>query len=264
MEEDLAYTNRLLQSDSVWWKKRINHLFQVPSRWNLSEFQTEFAKLTPLLILWQMRDRQLSPYTHHRERILFALENLPEAARLPSPKFVYSHIMAPHRPFVFDAQGRDVSRHDVGFTLAGPEDAPKATWKDPRWLTGGKEQTREEFVESYRQQITFLSNRIREVIERVLEASASPPVIVVQGDHGYLPPHDYSGPNPIERFRIINAYLLPDGGSDHIYPEITPVNTFRVIFNHYFGQKFELLPDRNYGDPTEEDHKSFVDVTVTY
>ena len=30
------------------------------------------------------------------------------------------------------------------------------------------------------------------------------------------------------------------------YDTITPVNTFRVILNHYFDQRLELLPDESY------------------
>jgi hypothetical protein len=37
------------------------------------------------------------------------------------------------------------------------------------------------------------------------------------------------------RMTILNAYYLP-GGRKNTYPSITPVNSFRVIFDHYFGQ----------------------------
>ena len=46
-----------------------------------------------------------------------------------------------------------------------------------------------------------------------------------------------------DRVKILNAYYLPDGGNKALYPTITPVNTFRVIFNTYFGGNYELLPD---------------------
>ena len=44
----------------------------------------------------------------------------------------------------------------------------------------------------------------------------------------------------------MNAYHLPDGGNALLYPSITPINTFRVIFNHYLGADFELLEDSSY------------------
>ena len=52
--------------------------------------------------------------------------------------------------------------------------------------------------------------------------------------------------------RILNAYYLPPikntagKGNQQLYSIITPVNTFRVIFNEYFGGRFERLPDISY------------------
>jgi len=45
----------------------------------------------------------------------------------------------------------------------------------------------------------------------------------------------------------LNAYHLPEGvNGAGLYPSISPVNSFWVIFNRYFGQDLELLPDRSY------------------
>ena len=49
-----------------------------------------------------------------------------------------------------------------------------------------------------------------------------------------------------ERMSILNAYFFPDGKYAALYPGITPVNTFRVIFDQYLGAQYELLEDRNY------------------
>ena len=46
--------------------------------------------------------------------------------------------------------------------------------------------------------------------------------------------------------RILNAYYLPQGGSDLLYDSITPVNTFRIISNFYLGANYELLLDKSY------------------
>ena len=49
-----------------------------------------------------------------------------------------------------------------------------------------------------------------------------------------------------ERLSIFNAYYLPGGGNEKLYPEISPVNTFRIVFNHYFDTNFEILKDESY------------------
>jgi hypothetical protein len=46
--------------------------------------------------------------------------------------------------------------------------------------------------------------------------------------------------------RILNAYYLPDAGGGELYESISPVNSFRVLFNTYFGGKLELLADTAY------------------
>ena len=72
-----------------------------------------------------------------------------------------------------------------------------------------------------------------------MQTSPNPPVIVIQGDHG---------PAPFDvierRMKILNVYYFPDN-TEGLYPTITPVNTFRLIFNKYFGQKYPVLEDRS-------------------
>jgi hypothetical protein len=49
---------------------------------------------------------------------------------------------------------------------------------------------------------------------------------------------------------------------DHsiLYPSISPVNSFRVLFNLYFGANFPLLPDRHFVFKRGQLYR-FVDVT---
>jgi len=43
---------------------------------------------------------------------------------------------------------------------------------------------------------------------------------------------------------ILSSYYLPGVDQDKIlFSSITPVNSFRLIFNYYFGEDYELLPD---------------------
>lgn len=45
-----------------------------------------------------------------------------------------------------------------------------------------------------------------------------------------------------------------------LYPAISPVNSFRVIFNSQFGTEYPLLPDRSYFAPGDLPY-SLTDVT---
>jgi len=136
--------------------------------------------------------------------LLDVLRNMPAT---PGPKFVYAHLFTTHQPFVFTPDG--------AFRGIGLEDN-----------------------EAYRDQIIYANVIMPEILKAIIENSAIPPIIVVQGDHSYSQRR--------ERVKIFNAYYLPRNGSEPLYPEITPVNTFRVIFNQYFGGEYEILEDIAY------------------
>ena len=136
--------------------------------------------------------------------LLDVLRNMPA---VPGPKFVYAHLFTTHQPFVFTPTG--------AFRGIGTEDN-----------------------KAYRNQVLYANTIMPAIIKDILENSAVPPIIVIQGDHSYSEKE--------ERVKIFNAYYLPDGGSKIVYPEITPVNSFRAIFNRYFGGDYELLEDITY------------------
>jgi len=156
-------------------------------------------------------------------------------------------VFAPHPPFVFQSDGNP-ALHDVPFSTrdGGP------------FADGGKK-----YVHGYREQVRFLNTRVIEAIDRILQNSAKPPIIVLQGDHGpgscWVPDLDESDPR--ERVSILNAYYFPDRRYDRLYPEITPVNTFRLILSQYFGSGDALLEDRSYLSNWSHPYR-LVDVTT--
>jgi hypothetical protein len=158
-----------------------------------------------------------------RELILFALDELPDLASSPGPMFVFAHIVSPHPPFLFDANGGRVSDEEINRL------SESGDWsgRDPFWM-------------AYAEQVQYLNSRILEDVRLILERSATPPIIVIQGDHGYL-----DDPRQA-RVLILNAYYLPGDGGEVPYDTISPVNTFRLIFDRYFGGDFPLLEDISY------------------
>ncbi len=77
-----------------------------------------------------------------------------------------------------------------------------------------------------------------------IRQSARPPVIVLQGDHGW-------GNSAPPRMRLLNANDMPDGGGEMVYATNTPVNAFRIIFTFYFGANYPMLEDLSYFSPAE-------------
>ena len=100
-------------------------------------------------------------------------------------------------------------------------------------------------------------------IDRILENSDTPPIIIIQGDHGpgaYLKWSSAEKSNLDERFGIINAYYFPEGDQGWLYPSITPVNSFRIMFNRYFEGEYPLLEDESFFSTWRKPYK-FISVT---
>ena len=172
------------------------------------------------------------PFDLLREIIRAAFDNLQTVPDLQGPKLVFAHIVAPHSPYLFDAQGNALDPSGP-FTLA----------EDPA-LSGLPET-----VQKYRGQAMFVSAKVQEVVDLILERSVNPPVIIIQGDHGASVGESFrsiDGPGVPQRAAILNAYYLPFGCDRYLYPTITPVNTFRVVFNCYFSASYPLLEDITY------------------
>jgi hypothetical protein len=86
-------------------------------------------------------------------------------------------------------------------------------------------------------QLDYLNPQIIEIVKNIIDHSDTDPIIILEGDHGFA---------NLQRTSILHALYLPDDGKTNLYPSISLVNTFRVIFNTYFGAHFPLLEDQSY------------------
>jgi hypothetical protein len=123
--------------------------------------------------------------------------------------------------------------------------------------------TRSESMRRYIDQLVFVNSRMTGVLDAIIAESPVPPVIIVQGDHGpccFLNHTDFNSSYFLDRMSILNAYYLPGGGEEKLYDTITPVNTFRVVLDRYFGTKYELLADRSFYSSVATPYK-LIDVT---
>lgn len=158
----------------------------------------------------------------YRERTLLVYNSVPRLVGMPGPKFVFMHIINPHPPFVFAPDGTRI-------------DASSFLNQDSLY-------TEEKYQEGYKDQVPFTDQELEKSVSTLISKSTRPLVIVIQTDTG---PWFTSGP---DQFTILNAYYMP-GHTAQLYPGISPVNTFRVILNAYFGTKLPLLNDVSYYSP---------------
>jgi hypothetical protein len=202
-------------------------------RWALSEFQNVLISTTALPLILDRLLRK-SQFDLHRERILYTFEHLPDAARLKHPVFVFCHVLSPHPPFVFGANGEKVD----------PQGYFKMT-EGGSFQTVDKEKVRRDYVEKYRAQLQFITDKTRTTVERILAASPRRPIIILQADHGPGSVLNWDDPEPAElaeRFAILNAcsFDFPPAES------ITPVNRFRVLFDSLFDTDYGRLPNKSW------------------
>lgn len=152
------------------------------------------------------------------------LDTFNEAEKIPAMEeatFSFIHIIKPHIPIVFDQDGNIIG--DVA-----------------------ENGNRESYFFA---QLEFINRRTLQMIDRILEQSTVPPIIILQGDHGTRLGAIWRGPRDLTYFEILNAYHFPNGGNKMLSSSITPANTFRVMFNYYFGTEYELLEDHHYNMP---------------
>jgi hypothetical protein len=141
----------------------------------------------------------------HRNSIIYTLAKIPNLSEVETPKFVYAHILLPHPPFIFNADGSVV-------------DAINHT----NW-------------DFYLGHYIYATKKVEQMLDEILANSETenPPIIILQSDHG---PRNWNSNFPeAMKLDILNAFYLPDlDSSIDLTPLRQPINTFPVLFNAYF------------------------------
>lgn len=153
-------------------------------------------------------------YHTHVHQVNTIVEYLQTPIESKGPRFVYAHIISPHEPKVFTSNGQI----------------------NPNWKADRDAALKGTY--------DYIEKQILKAVANILESSEVEPIIILQADHG-------DSKDPEYRTLILNAFYLPEDGQEELYPTITPVNTFRLILNRYFGQDYPLLEDRSYFSPDE-------------
>ena len=140
------------------------------------------------------------------------------------PIFAFIHILLPHPPNIFGPNGESI--------------IPGNSISSEIW---------DEKI-AYIDQLKFANKEITKVIEKILDKNEKS-IIILQGDHGSGLDVDWKNPDEsmmLQRLSILNAYYAPEISENQFHENITPVNSFRIIFNEYFNGNYEILEDRNY------------------
>lgn len=198
-----------------------------------------------------LEDRMMGlfrPFNCQMQRggVLNIFDNLKQIPELPGPQFVFAHIMSPHPPFVFSSNGDPVNYGDCNGL-------------DAQSFPG----SRSDYQTGYSQQLIYIDRLLLETVDLILANSEIAPIVVIQGDHGsgmLLDLDSMQSSCLRERTAILNAYYLPGIEAASVYDTISPVNSFRVILNEYFGTDLPLLADRSYFSTWDQPY-DFIDIT---
>ena len=213
----------------------------------LNEFELALISLTPIPFINSMISGGaidiLDPYAQHRDTVRYQFNKLPNVIAGGGPKVVFAHIISPHPPFVLGPDGNEIT----------PEQ--EYSLIDIHYS--------EEYVSGYAGQARWVVNELEKTIGGILQSSRRPPVILVMGDHGpaslwvdfYRRNKSFRSYDPsviAERMSIFLALYMPPGPGGEVYPELSPVNVFPLIFERCFGEKAILKKDRSYFSTYDE------------
>jgi hypothetical protein len=137
-------------------------------------------------------------------------------AKDTQPKFVYTHLLMPHPPYLYDSLGNTMNL-EIG-------NVPKPLLNS-----------------SYLNYLVYTNKVVEKLIEQLFSATKGGAVIILMSDHGNK--HFYPWPPPEDRFATMNAIYLPDKNYLDYHDGFYNVNEFRVLFNKLFHQRLPMLKD---------------------
>ena len=152
------------------------------------------------------------------------------------PRFVWVHVLAPHEPLVFRADGSPVPGAEV-FNTA---------FRDPV----GTPSTAERIDLTFRY-TEFVANRTLQLVDRMVATSAREAVVVIFSDHGT--DIGFNAADPLasdlnERSSVFLAVRSP-GRPGLLPPGTTPIGVLPRILNTYLGTALPIRSDTLWGWP---------------
>jgi len=225
--ESLGYETVTFDTGFAWLDLNdTDHFMRPPpiSSGGMTDFEGLFLRTTAARYAqdWGLVDPDYLLGVGFRDRFKFIFNNMDDVAKIQQPTFSYIHVISPHPPFVFDPEGNPTYPPDF--------------WNEQRQYPPDL------YQKGYVNQLQYLNKNMLEAIDTITANSETPPIIIIQGDHGpWLQPVN-------KRFWNLTAIYFPEH-KDKLYSTISPVNIFRLVFNTYFGGKYDILDDVSYFSP---------------
>jgi len=206
---------------------------------------------------WPLKTAELDTISYDRMQ----LDTLNQLASQKSSggRFIFAHILLPHDPFVFNADG----------STSGYQ---------------GTDNWGKTIKSKYLDQLKFTNSQIMQTIDNIKQNSGGKAVIILNADEGAYP-QDMNNTNmtPVDssnalrdtdmsnwpddwlkmKFGILQAVYMPGISNSELANNLSSVNMFRVVLNNYLGYDLNYLPDCKYSLYKGDKHEyNYVDVTA--
>lgn len=176
-------------------------------------------------------------------------------------RFIFAHILVPHDPFAFNADG-SLSSNPSSDSVGKP------------------------IKQKYVGQVEFINDQMEKAVDGIMKQSKGEAVIMINADEGVYPwvmNGDFKQASPETlvlgegpdgkdmrqwseewlrmKFGILQAAYIPNASDDDM-SHVSSVNLFRIVLNKYLGYDLPYLPDCQYGVTNgTQDLFNFADIT---
>lgn len=169
------------------------------------------------------------------EAQMSSLQTIAGRSNKSIPQFSFAHILAPHPPYVFKADGSEPNYDEEANDNGADE------------------------IYKYTQEATYVNKQIKKIVSGIQTKDPSA-VIVIQADEGPYP-KQFRGPltqdhfyDPLDlplnkmqqKFGVMASYYMPGIDQSKVKQIDASVNTFRFVLNNYLGYSLPMLPDCNF------------------
>jgi hypothetical protein len=198
---------------TTWLRKQtMERIYLNPWVWQKIKKMGKDSNENPAPVIKSMQ--QFNTYNEQALNHIFSdCKNANTRERDAKPLFSFTHILLPHDPYLYDENGVLV--------------------KSP--------QPDNNNMSRYLGQLKYSNSLIKKITDCLLKDTIRKKIIIIQGDHGY---RHYTSARPGASFDALNAIYFYNKDYSGIRENMSHVNTYRIIFNKFFGTSLPMLEDR--------------------
>ncbi len=196
----------------------------------IGELEINLLQMTPLLAILKRYPPDLVKFE----------DIFPETVKASILRDIYGPKASTSRPtfYFYHNVAAHGSQYELGCDTFSLYDRPREAFH------------KMEAIPAYLKTIECLNDKILDLTDTIVERDPDA-VIIVQSDHGVALEaweefEEWSERDFELRFGVLNLMRLPGDCPDSIYPTISPVNTFRLVFACLADEPATFLPDESY------------------